>query len=230
MKYSTVLIDIDDTIWDTRSNSREAFQEMYENRCWNAFFQSFDHFYDAYLPSNIELWSLYAQGKVTKEELIVSRFRNPLSPYVAVDERFALELNEELLDRVAEKTRLVENAKELLDYLSPKYQLVILSNGFREVQYRKLRASNIDKYFTHVVLSDETGVAKPHPDIFTKALNTANAHGSNTIMLGDSLESDISGAYNSGIDQIWFNPQQMDPENFTPTFTVQNLQEVKGIL
>jgi putative hydrolase of the HAD superfamily len=230
MKYSTVLIDIDDTIWDTRNNSREAFLEIYENHRWDTYFESFNHFYDAYLPSNVELWSLYARGKVTKDDLIVRRFQNPLSPYISVDEKFALDLNDELLDRVSQKTKLVENAKELLDYLSPKYQLVILSNGFKEVQYKKLRNSNIDAYFEHVILSDEAGANKPHPDIFSKALKAANANGSNTIMLGDSFESDISGAHNSGIDQIWFNPEAIAPENFTPTFTVRNLEEVKNIL
>ncbi|OJU55635.1 MAG: noncanonical pyrimidine nucleotidase, YjjG family [Bacteroidales bacterium 45-6] len=230
MKYSTVLIDIDDTIWDTRNNSREAFLEMYESHRWDVYFESFDHFYDAYLPSNIELWSLYAQGKIKKEELIVQRFVNPLSPHMPMDATHALKLNDELLERVSEKTKLVENAKELLDYLSPKYQLVILSNGFREVQYKKLRNSNIDKYFEHVILSDEAGVNKPHPGIFSKALKAANSNGKNTVMLGDSFESDISGAHNSGIDQIWFNPEAVVPENFTPTFIVENLEEVKSIL
>ncbi|MBP1616242.1 MAG: Glyceraldehyde 3-phosphate phosphatase [Bacteroidetes bacterium] len=230
MKYSTVLIDIDDTIWDTRNNSREAFQEMYVNFRWDNYFDSFDHFYDAYLPSNIELWSLYAQGKIKKEDLIVQRFVNPLSPYIPIDTEYALKLNGELLERVSEKTKLVDNAKELLDYLSRKYQLVILSNGFREVQYKKLRNSGIAKYFEHVILSDEAGVNKPHPDIFSKALKTANSTDKNTIMLGDSFESDISGAYNSGIDQIWFNPEKMDAESFTPTFIIGNLEEVKHIL
>jgi putative hydrolase of the HAD superfamily len=230
MKYSTVLIDIDDTIWDTRNNSREAFLEMYENHHWDNYFDSFDHFYDAYLPSNIELWSLYARGRIKKEDLIVQRFVNPLSGYIPINAEYALKLNDELLDRVAEKTRLVENAKEILDYLSPKYQLVILSNGFREVQYKKLRNSDIARYFEHVILSDEAGVNKPHPDIFSKALKTANSTDKSTIMLGDSFESDISGAYNSGIDQIWFNPERIDAENFTPTFTIQNLGEVKNIL
>lgn len=230
MKYSTIFVDIDDTIWDTRRNSRETFAEMYDNHGWGNYFESFDHFYDIYLPSNIHLWSLYAHGKIHKEELIVQRFLNPLGPYLQIDEKFALQLNEELLERVSQKTMLVDNARGLLDYLSAKYQLLVLSNGFNEVQHRKLQNANIDTYFTHVILSDVVGVNKPHPAIFRFALDAANVRKEEAVMLGDSWESDICGAYQSGIDQIWFNPDRLRAEGFEPTYIVTELKEIEHIL
>ena len=231
MKYSTVLVDIDDTILDTQRNSKEAFMEIFESHHWNNYFESFDQFYASYTPSNIQLWSLYAQGKLQKEELIVQRFLIPLSPYFQINEQQAKELNNELLLRVSEKTGLIEHAKEMLDYLAPNYQLVILSNGFKEVQYKKLSSAGLDGYFQHVILSDEAGVNKPHPGIFTKALTLANSQKTDTIMLGDSFESDICGAKNSGIDQIWFNPENnTQSEDFTPTYMVEKLEEIKNIL
>lgn len=230
MKYSTILVDIDDTILDTQKNSKEAFLELFESRHWNEYFETFEQFYTLYTPSNLHLWHLYAQGKIKKEELIVQRFIIPLSPYFRINEKYALELSNEFFGIITQKTGLIDNAKELLDYLSPKYQLVILSNGFKEVQYKKLSNAGLEKYFQHIVLSDEAGVNKPNPEIFNKAINKANSSKNDTIMLGDSLESDIWGAYNSGIDQIWLNPHQMQAEKFTPTHIVSNLKEVKNIL
>ncbi len=230
INYSTILVDIDDTIWDTQNNSKEAFLEIYESHHWANYFESFNEFYEVYLPSNLELWSLYGQGKIKKEELIVQRFTRPLSPYMPINEKHAHELNKELLERVAVKTRLIPHAKEILDYLSPNYQLVVLSNGFREVQYNKLRNSGLEKYFQHVILSDEAGVNKPHPDIFSLALNLSKSKAEETIMLGDSFESDMVGAYNSGIDQVWFNPENIQPNGFTPTHTIQNLENITSIL
>lgn len=230
MKYTTILVDIDDTIWDTRNNSREAFQEIYRDQQWNNYFESFDQFYNLYLPINIQLWSLYAQGKVKKEELIVKRFMGPLSPYFKIDEKAALALNDELLKRIGEKQGTVEDAYDLLDYLEQRYKLIVLSNGFREIQYKKLKNSSLDKYFQHVILSDEVGANKPSRKIFDFALKTAGATSHQVMMLGDSWESDIQGAYQSGIDQIWFNPDQIAEGEFSPTHTVQKLKEVMDIL
>lgn len=231
MTYTTVLVDIDDTIWDTQNNSREAFREMYDDHKWNKYFNSFSQFYDKnYLPSNVELWSLYAHGKISKEELIVKRFEIPFSGFISLTPDKSSLLNQELLNRVSEKTKLVDNAREVLSYLKPKYQLVVLSNGFREVQYKKLKNSGLEKFFSHVILSDEAGVNKPHPEIFNLAMKTSGANVKEIIMLGDSWESDIKGAENSGIDQIWYNPDKLNANGFVPTHTITNLLEVKQIL
>ena len=106
----------------------------------------------------------------------------------------------------------------------------ILSNGFREVQYKKIENSGLKPYFDKIILSDEIGVNKPHADFFMHALKKTNANRSHTLMIGDSWDADIVGAYNSNIDQLWFNPEEHHPNAFTPTYCVKTLSEIKAIL
>lgn len=229
-KYTTLFVDLDDTIWDTQANNKEALREIYDTRGWNTYFDSFKQFFDRYLPININLWSLYGQGKITKDELIVERLVRPLQSAMPIDRRLALDINEELLNRISVKTKLVDGAEEVLSYLTKSYQLVILSNGFTEVQFRKLRNSRIEHYFRHIILSDQVGVNKPHPEIFSIALKQAQAKPGETLMIGDSWDSDITGAHNRGIDQVWFNPEKKASAGFQPTYTIEKLKELKSIL
>ncbi|NLZ95964.1 MAG: HAD-IA family hydrolase, partial [Bacteroidales bacterium] len=136
----------------------------------------------------------------------------------------------DFLERTTHKTKLVDGTMDLLNYLKPKYKMHILSNGFKEVQYKKIENSGLKSYFDKVILSDELGIHKPHVDFFTHALEQANASRSETIMIGDSWDADIVGAYNSNIDQLWLNPEEIQPEDFTPTYSVRALGEIKGIL
>jgi putative hydrolase of the HAD superfamily len=124
---------------------------------------------------------------------------------------------------------LVPFAKELLDYLYPKYPLTIVSNGFVEVQYKKLHSCRIEQYFSHVVLSEAAEALKPDKRIFEYALQLNNAIAAETIMIGDSYESDIRGARNAGIDQIYFNPNPKEKDK-TASYLVTNLKEIIDII
>ena len=108
--------------------------------------------------------------------------------------------------------------------------MYILSNGFREVQDKKLRNSGLAPYFTRMILSEDAGIQKPHKGIFDFALINTNSRRSETLMIGDCFEADIFGAHQSKIDQLWFNPQGLSPQEFIPTYTVKSLEEIKGIL
>ncbi len=106
----------------------------------------------------------------------------------------------------------------------------ILSNGFSEIQYKKINNSGLARYFDKIILSEEAGINKPHPDMFTYALKNTNSRRNQTIMIGDSWDADIVGAYRSRIAQIWFNPADARSDGFDPTFTVRSLKEIKEIL
>ncbi|MDO9152507.1 MAG: HAD-IA family hydrolase [Paludibacter sp.] len=150
---------------------------------------------------------MYGKGEITKEFLMVERFRHPLV-FVGVDnDELAVQIGDQFLEILPTKTTLIPYAKELLDYLHPNYPLTIISNGFIEVQYKKLRSANIEHYFSHVVLSEAAKALKPDKRIFEYALQLNGAKASETIMIGDSYEADIRGARNAGIDQVYFNPQ-----------------------
>jgi len=227
--YKHVFIDLDDTIWDFHANAKLSLQEVYENRNLNRYFEDFEHFFIIYAKRNLELWEMYGKGEISKEFLMVERFRHPLALMGVDNDELAIQIGDEFLDILPTKTMLVPYAIELLDYLFPKYSLTIISNGFVEVQYKKLRSSNIEHYFSHIVLSEAAGALKPDKRIFEYALELNNAIASETVMIGDSYAADIVGARNAGIDQIYLT-QQHDSKQINATYLVKSLDELIRIL
>src|SRR5690554_7870347 len=228
--YESLFIDLDDTLWDIHLNGKECLEEVYHDYGYSKYYPTFEDYYKVYMPSNNYLWGLYRQGVIKKEELIVERFLAPVREFGIDDPEYAKNLSDDFLDRTTRETRLVEGTIELLEYLKPKYKMHILSNGFREVQYKKIENSGLQPYFDKIILSEDAGINKPHRDMFTHALKTTNSKRDQTMMIGDSWEADIVGAFNSRIDQIWFNPKEIPHEEFEPTYTVRRLMEIKDIL
>lgn len=230
MKYKSLFIDLDDTLWDTAHNNRECLEEMYTDYHWDRYHESFEAFYAIYMPHNIRLWELYRQHLIDKSTLIFERFNYVLAPMGVKDREAVLAMNNDFLQRTTTKTRLLPGSIELLEYLRPSYRLYILSNGFREVQSKKLNNSGLSPYIERMILSEDAGIQKPHKKIFDFALRNTNSRRVESLMIGDSWEADIVGAYDSRIDQIWLNPGSLPCGHFTPTFTVQSLEEIKKIL
>ncbi|HET7732509.1 MAG TPA: YjjG family noncanonical pyrimidine nucleotidase [Paludibacter sp.] len=229
--YKFVFIDLDDTIWDFHANAKSTLHEIYEIRRLNRYFDSFEQYFGIYAKRNLELWDLYGRGEITKDSLTLERFMHPLLHVGINDPELALNIGREYLEMLPSRTELVPFAKELLDYLYPKYPLTIVSNGFIEVQYKKLRSANLEHYFSHVVLSEEAKALKPDRRIFEHALNLNNAKANETIMIGDSYEADIIGAQNAGIDQVYFNHNlNMTDNNLQCTFKINRLEELLPIL
>ena len=141
-----------------------------------------------------------------------------------------LAINDDFLRRTTTKTRLIPGAIELLEYLRPSYRMFILSNGFREVQFLKLSNAGLAPYFERMILSEDAQIQKPHKGIFDYALKNTNSRRAESLMIGDSWEADIVGAYQSRIAQIWLNPDGLPTQGFTPTYTVRSLAEIRGIL
>ena len=127
----------------------------------------------------------------------------------------ALAMNHDFLMSTTTKSRIVPGAKELLEYLHPRYRLFILSNGFREVQYKKLCSAGLEGYFERLILSEDAQIQKPHKGIFEFALQQTHSLRAESLMIGDCWEADIVGAYNAQIDQIWLNPKACPPRLHT---------------
>lgn len=172
--YKHILFDLDNTIWDFETNSKQSLLEVYCVYKLDASFKSFEHFYGLYKERNHQLWAAYSQKQISKKYLNNERFFYPLNEVGISDKSFADEIGAEYLDICAKKTALMPYAKELLDYLNGKYKLHILSNGFAEVQYHKLKNSNLDTYFDRVILSEQVGVLKPDKHIFNFAITSLN--------------------------------------------------------
>lgn len=229
-KYTDILLDLDDTLIDTIENTRLTLIEIYDDYRFGNYFPSFADFYEVYYANVSQLWELYGRGKITKETLQRERFIAPLNSVEELSDEQALAINDDYTNRVMQKGVLIDGAIDLLNYLHPKYKIHILSNGFTEMQYVKIKNAGLDGYFDEVILSDKVGVNKPHPDLFSFALKKIAVDKDNVIMIGDNLFTDIGGAYHSGIDQIWFNPDNKPVNDFEPTYVVRHLSEIGRIL
>ncbi|MBR5395602.1 MAG: YjjG family noncanonical pyrimidine nucleotidase [Bacteroidaceae bacterium] len=231
-KYTDLFIDFDDTLYDTRGNAVISLRETFEAFQLGRWFPDPQVFYDAYWEANIDLWSRYSRGEITRDYLIVERFRRPLSAGqgLEVTEAFCLEMSDRFLDFCANKPGLVDGARHLMDYLRGKgYRLHMCSNGFHEVQYKKLAACGLRDYFDTIILSEDAGVNKPSPLYFDYALRASGASRETTVMIGDNLQTDIIGARDAGFDTIFFNRWNVDPSGI-PDHTVMSLQEIEELL
>ena len=237
-KYKAVFIDWDDTIGDFHGAADLALAQMYEKYQLDRYFASLDEFVGLYKPHNLELWAKYGEDKVTKEYLSLDRFLFPLmhgSLYpngeTAQVVRLAMTMSDDFLALTTAHFSLLPGAEEIVRYLAEKYPLTIVTNGFIEVQYEKFDKSGLRDCFAHIVLSEEVGCQKPNPRIFEEALRMNGLQAEDVVMLGDSWNSDIQGAINAGIDQIWIRKSNDPlPEGQSATYLVQSLSEVMEIL
>jgi len=229
--YKHVFFDLDDTLWDFHANAQNSLHVTFDQLGLNDYFESFDEFFQIYMKRNNELWDLYGKGEITKDFLQVERFRYPLLRAGIEDDDFAKNMGKIYLDLLPERTILVPHARKLLDYLFGKYHLTIISNGFIEVQHKKLKNSKIDHYFDHIVLSEEAKALKPDKQIFDYALRLNKARPEEAIMIGDLFQADIVGAQNAGIDQVFFNWRKTDlKENESATYIIASLEDIFEIL
>ena len=235
MKYKDLFIDFDDTLYDTHGNAVIALSETFDYFHLDRYFEDPQVFYDAYWTANIDLWTQYAKGEITRDYLIVERFRRPLSvgKGIEVTKELCLEISDKFLDFCASKPGVIDGAHELMDYLKRKgYRMHMCSNGFHEVQYKKLDACSLHDYFNTIILSEDVGVNKPSKDYFDYALKVSGANRETTLMIGDNLQSDILGALNAGLDAMLFNRWQVPSEELPQdlTFVVDNLCDIMEIL
>ena len=190
---------------------------------------NFLFFKNRYEYHNKKLWLAYYQNRIEKEELIYRRFHLTLKEARQDDIELAKEMSNDFIELSPLQTETFPNTHSCLEYLkSKKYQLHIITNGFNEVQGRKLQNSQLDSYFTKVITSENAGANKPHAKIFEFALNLTGAHVKNSIMIGDDLNTDIKGARDFGMDQIYFNPKKAVHKE-EPTFEIENLKELIDI-
>ena len=198
-----VFFDLDHTLWDFDKNSALTFEKIFEI---NEIEVDINKFLDIYLPINLNYWKLYREDKVSKETLRFGRLNDAfLALEVEVGREVIDKLSDDYIEHLSSFNHLFDNTFEILDYLNKNYSLHIITNGFDEVQHKKMAKSNILHYFNTVTNSEMVGVKKPNPKIFNYALDLANTKAETSIMIGDSFEADILGAKNIGMDVIFFD-------------------------
>ena len=221
-----VFFDLDHTLWDFDKNSALAFKRVFKKH--NIALDT-NRFLEEYEPINLKYWRLFREDKVTKEELRRGRLIDSFSQFeikYPLKEIDAMAIS--YIDELPVDNHLFEGAIDVLDYLSKKYTLHIITNGFHEVQHLKLKKSGIYTYFKTVTTSEEVGLKKPNPIIFKKALLKASAHPESSLMIGDSFEADILGAKAIGMQTMYYNYRKTKPvEN---QMFVNDLFEIKKLI
>lgn len=227
--YKTVFFDLDHTLWDFKTNSTEVLKELFTETHLHKRGIDFDHFCMVYNQVNDNKWALYREGKIDKYQLRKERFMDTLLHFHIDESHLGEYFESQYVERSPQKTALMPGAVEVVEYLSSKYTLAIITNGFTAVQLTKLRSSGLDKYFQIVITSEMAKANKPEAKIFVTALKYTNSRRQEAIMVGDHPEADISGARNVGMDQIWYN-QAGKKAGISPTYEIAQLSELLNIL
>ncbi|MDI6047736.1 YjjG family noncanonical pyrimidine nucleotidase [Flavobacterium yafengii] len=221
-----VFFDLDHTLWDFDKNSELTFETIF-NKNHPAIETKV--FIEKYVPINQECWKLYQYDKITHAELRYNRLKYSFDAldYSISDEEIDTIAND-YIRFLPENNHLFDGTFEVLEYLNQKYNLHIITNGFADVQYKKINNSNIGSYFQTVTNSEMAGVKKPNPIIFDYALDLAKAKKENSIMIGDSLDADVQGALDAGLDAIFFNESKIQVEQHFKQ--INHLLELKKYL
>lgn len=221
-----VFFDLDHTLWDFEKNSALTFEKILP---LHGIKVPLTDFLAVYVPANLVFWRLYREEKITKTELRYQRLKSVFDRLAyEVSDATINNLAEQYIDQLSDHTHLFPDTLEILDYLKPKYKLHIITNGFQEIQTKKLVNSGIAHYFDHVIDSEMAGVKKPNPIIFELALRKANVPASSAIMIGDSLEADILGAAKAGLHALHFAANGETEHQHSPM--IKELREIKTYL
>lgn len=237
-KYTRIFFDLDNTLWDFEKNSKVAMESSFKYFKLKEQDVIFKDFFKIYSHHNKVLWAAYRKREVLKKDLIRQRFQLTFDE-LHINKLVPEEMNEHYLNEMPKQKLLNEGALEVLEFLkSKRYKLFIITNGFREVQHKKLQSSGLMPYFEKVFISEEIKTPKPGREIFEYAIKSANAKKSESLMIGDDWEVDILGASNFGIDSVYYSPYKKTNSDLShenniascKTYKIINLKELKDLL
>ncbi len=232
MSFSTithVFFDLDNTLWDFDKSSYATLVKMYKHFKLNKLgIASPEAFIREFKALNSRLWEQYRNGKISKEVLSALRFSQSLETFQINPNGMEQEMSEFYLSQSAHSVYLIDFAHEILTYLQNRYSLHIITNGFNEVQDKKLNNARFNGYFKSITTSEQAGINKPAVEIFKFAMEKANAKSEESVMIGDDLNIDIEGALNAHMRAILFdrNNNYKDSPSYIRISALEQLSEL----
>jgi 2-haloacid dehalogenase len=229
-RYQWILFDADGTLFDYEQAEANALQGTFRDTALGYS----PHYAAAYQAINHQIWLDFEAGRITAAALRVRRFERLFESLAIAHDAQAF--SDRYLLNLSQQGTLMPGARQLVESLSASYHLAIITNGLSDVQRPRLARSTIQPYFEAVFISEEMGVSKPDPAYFEAVFVALASHPqppsrSNTLVVGDSLSSDIQGGLNAGLATCWFNPAAKPPNARIPAdFTIQKLEELYSIL
>jgi len=224
-----LIFDLDDTIWDFKRNSKETLLGLYQDYKLADKGVDSSTFLQTFKEVNTKLWDQFDEGTITRDVIRKKRFHSVLDKLAINHNGEAMQMQDEFMQRCSTSPFLVEGALQVLKHFQSTYTFHILSNGFDEIQFVKLKSSGITHFFDKIITSGRAGFRKPQSEIFEFALNEIGASKEECIMIGDNPLADIEGAYRFGMDQVYYNTHKKECA-ITPTFTIQNFNELLNLL
>ena len=226
-KYTTVLFDADDTLFDFKRSEHEAVKD-----CLSLVgLPTNDEVIEKYSEINQSYWKMLERGEITKKDLFIARWKTFLDFYGLVDTDAEMIANRYLV-QLSQKSYLLDGAEVLCKKLYGKFKMYIVTNGYGVVQHGRFDKSILREYFDDMFISEEMGAEKPTLQYFDAVFSKIpNFDKSKAIIIGDSLSSDIKGGIAAGIDTCWFNPnRKIAPDGMNITYIVNDLSEIENIL
>ncbi len=225
---NNIFFDLDHTLWDFDKNSDLTFFKILKKNDISIDVSKFLNFYH---PINRKYWDMYRLNKVSKADLRYYRLSDTFKKlnYEINDDRIN-QLAIDYIEHLSDFNHLIPDTLTVLELLKSKYKMHIITNGFKEVQKRKLQKSDLIQYFETVTISEDVGVKKPHKLIFNHALTAANANVESSIMIGDNFNADILGALGIGMKAIYYDFHKTNEQERENVVIVKSLKEIIPIL
>lgn len=209
-KYEALLLDMDGTFLDFEASQKQAFTKAMGRYGYPAGEEE----YAAYCRINHGLWEAFERGEIDKPTLLSTRFVRLFGALGIDGDGAAFEKEYQSLLGMGHD--LVEGAFEVLEALSDRYLLYVVTNGVESTQRNRLRLSGIERFMTGIFISETVGYQKPQKEFFDYCFSCIKRDRSRMIIIGDSLTSDIRGGVNAGIDTCWFNPSGKSRPDWWP--------------
>jgi 2-haloacid dehalogenase len=227
MNYNVILFDADGTLFDYDKAEAHALEKAFKH--FN-FKYTEESELKNYRIINKEIWIDYENGKIDSKNLRIERFRRLFKNY---EEKIDFnEFSTVYLSLLSDGIFLIDGAEEVCRYLFQKYKIVILTNGIKDVQLSRIKNSSLNKYIHDIITSEETGYKKPDVGIFDYTFNRIEHFDKDTtLIIGDSLSSDIQGGINYKIDTCWYNSiGEENKSGLNPNYEINDLRQLIRLL
>ena len=222
-KYRGFIIDADNTIFDYTRAEKEALYEIFKSL---NILLPFEKIHTNFIKINKYLWRNILNNKISMKTFKVERFRLLFNKFDIKCDPY--ELSEFYLNCLSHKAYLLPDVARVLEFLSKRTMLCLITNGFSYVQKSRIARANIEIFFNEILISEEIGIIKPNPAIFHIAAEKLYIPPYDILCIGNSPFSDIRGGYYAGMDTCWFSPKfEPYPLNEPkPTFTISDIKDL----
>jgi 2-haloacid dehalogenase len=232
-RYQAFILDADNTLFDFNRAEQAALREA----LLASGYQSFpEDTFSRYHRINDELWKLFERGLIDQQQLRIQRFQRLIADLPGGQQHTQpsdpATIGERYIEALSEKGYLFTHALSVLKEMALRVPLVLLSNGIASVQRRRINRCGIGKYFKHILISAEVGLAKPDPAIFALATDRLQCRKEMILCVGDSPSSDIRGGHNAGLDTCWVAPpgSEYPAAEPKPLYTISDLRQLLRFL